>query len=115
MTTVIIKVTQYYKRPSEVFCYTLSDVHFSPLKRIEIVPMQYGKGSDPDADLFWESLAHKTWSHRLEVEEPEDLRVVIKAAIFRGRGIESLQVNITNKHIATLRKSRHKPRPSFCP
>ena len=56
--------------------------------------MQYGKGSDPEADLFWESLAHKTWSWRLEVSEPQDLRVVIKAAIYRGRGKKCLQVNV---------------------
>ena len=55
--------------------------------------MQYGKGGNPEADLFWESLAHKTWSWRLEVSEPQDLRVVIKAAIYRGRGKKCLQVN----------------------
>ena len=55
--------------------------------------MQFGKGRNPEADLFWESLAHKTWSWRLEVSEPQDLRVVIKATIYRGRGEEFLQVN----------------------
>ena len=94
----MLKSEKYAKQNSQsqrflFLVFTSRCYLFYLLQRVEIVPMQYGKGSDPEADLFWESLAHKTWSWRLEVSEPQDLRVVIKATIYRGRGEEFLQVN----------------------
>ena len=94
----MLKSEKYAKQNSQsqrflFLVFTSRCYLFYLLQRVEIVPMQYGKGGNAEADLFWESLAHKTWSWRLEVSEPQDLRVVIKAAIYRGRGKKCLRVN----------------------
>lgn len=58
------------------------------------MPIQYGRGTDDDADRFWEELAYKTWGWRLQVNETNELRAVIAAAIHRGQGEDRLQVII---------------------
>ena len=58
--------------------------------------MQYGKGKNKRSDMFWEALAHKTWSYRLPIENPEDIKIVITAAVYRGQGKEVLEVCIIN-------------------
>ena len=64
--------------------------------------MQYDKGNDADADAFWEELAYKTYSWRLEIQEPEQLRVVITAAVYRGRSLQCFQVINTDKIIVAV-------------
>ena len=75
------------------------------LQNIEIVAMQYGKGDDKRSDMFWEALAHKTWSYRLPIENPEDIKIVITAAVYRGQGKEVLEVCIINAIV--FRSIRH--------
>ena len=58
--------------------------------------MQYGKGKNKRSDMFWEALAHKTWSYRLPIENPEDIKIVITAAVYRGQGKDVLEVCIIN-------------------
>ena len=64
------------------------------------MPIQYGTGSE--ADRFWESLAHKTYSHRLPVAQPNELKIVFTAAIHYAEGGECIQVKLSpQQYIST--------------